>query len=151
MIPHRALFPAAVVLLGLLTVAGSAKKGPISPESYVGDSKCLSCHADKQTYLQTAHHLTSSLPTQQSIEGSFSPGQNVLKTTNPDLSFRMDATADGFTETAVIGTLPNAITHTERIDLVIGSGRKGHTYLYWKGDRLFELPVSYWTELAQLG
>ena len=62
MIPHQAVFPAAVVLLGLLTVAGSAKKGPISPESYVGDSKCLSCHADKQTYLQTAHHLTSTCP-----------------------------------------------------------------------------------------
>jgi Cytochrome c554 and c-prime len=148
MIPHCALFPLAVALLGLLTALGSSKKGPISPESYVGDSKCLSCHADKQTYLQTAHHLTSSLPTQQSIEGSFSPGQNVLKTTNPDLSFRMDATANGFTETAVIGTPPNAITHTERIDLVIGSGRKGQTYLYWKGDRLFELPVSYWTELG---
>ncbi len=147
MIPHRALFHAAVGLLGLLTAVGSSKKEPISSESYVGDSKCLSCHSDKQTYLQTAHHLTSSLPSQQSIEGSFSAGQNVLKTTNPDLSFRMDATASGFTEAAVIGTPPNAITHTERIDLVIGSGRKGHTYLYWKGDRLFELPVSYWTEL----
>jgi len=96
---------------------------------------------------KTAHHLTSSLPTQQAIEGSFSPGKNALKTTNPDLSFRMEATASGFTETAIIGTPPNAITHTEKIDLVIGSGRKGHTYLYWKGDRLFELPVSYWTEL----
>jgi hypothetical protein len=138
---------AAVVLFALLTMAASSKKEPISPESYVGDSKCLSCHADKQTYLQTAHHLTSSLPTRETIKGNFRPGQNALKTTNPDLSFRMDATANGFTETAVIGAAPDAITHTERLDLVIGSGRKGQTYLYWKGDRLFELPVSYWTEL----
>ena len=138
---------AAVVLLALLPGAASSKKEPISPESYVGDAKCFSCHADKQTYLQTAHHLTSRLPTQQTVAGSFRPGQNVMKTTNPDLSFRMDSTANGFTETAVIGAAPNAIAHTERIDLVIGSGRKGQTYLYWKGDRLFELPVSYWTEL----
>ena len=36
---------AAVVLFALLTMAASSKKEPISPESYVGDSKCLSCHA----------------------------------------------------------------------------------------------------------
>ena len=138
---------AAVVLFTLLTMAASSKKEPISPESYVGDDKCLSCHADKRTYLQTAHHLTSSLPTRETIKGNFAYGQNVLKTTNPDLSFRMDATANGFTETALIGAAPDAIARTERLDLVIGSGRKGQTYLYWKGDRLFELPVSYWTEL----
>jgi len=143
----RANLFAAVVLFALLTVAASSKKEPIPPEDYVGDNKCLACHADKQTYLQTAHHLTSSLPTRQTIKGNFKHGQNVLKTTTPDLSFRMDATANGFTETAVIGAAPDAIRHTERLGLVIGSGRKGQTYLYWKGDRLFELPVSYWTEL----
>ncbi len=143
----RANLFAAVVLFALLTVAASSKKEPIPPGDYVGDNKCLACHADKQTYLQTAHHLTSSLPTRQTIKGNFKHGQNVLKTTTPDLSFRMDATANGFTETAVIGAAPDAIRHTERLDLVIGSGRKGQTYLYWKGDRLFELPVSYWTEL----
>jgi hypothetical protein len=135
------------MLVALLTIAASSKKEPVAPGSYVGDDKCLSCHTDKQSYLQTAHHLTSSLPTQQSMKGSFKPGQNILKTTNADLSYRMDATATGFTETAIIGTPPNAITHTEKIDFVIGSGRKGQTYLYWKANRLFELPVSYWTEL----
>ena len=37
----------------------------------------------------------------------------------------------------------------EAFGLVIGSGRKGQTYLYWKGDELFELPVSYWVELGR--
>ena len=32
--------------------------------------------------------------------------------------------------------------------MVIGCGEKGQTYLYWKGDRLFELPVSYWASLG---
>jgi hypothetical protein len=32
---------------------------------------------------------------------------------------------------------------------VIGSGRKGQTYLYWgDNDQLFQLPVSYWTALG---
>ena len=34
------------------------------------------------------------------------------------------------------------------MDVVVGSGRKEQTYLYWKGDRLFQLPVSCWTDLA---
>jgi hypothetical protein len=43
---------------------------------------------------------------------------------------------------------PYTTEHTERFDYVIGSGGKGQTYLYWKGDLLFQLPVSYWTELG---
>ena len=30
---------------------------------------------------------------------------------------------------------------------MFGSGRRGQTYLFWRGDQLLELPVSYWTEL----
>jgi hypothetical protein len=31
-------------------------------------------------------------------------------------------------------------------DIVIGSGRKGQTYLFWQGNNLFQLPISYYTE-----
>jgi predicted CXXCH cytochrome family protein len=34
-------------------------------------------------------------------------------------------------------------SQTERFDLVIGSGRRGQSYLYWKDGLLFQLPVSY--------
>jgi mono/diheme cytochrome c family protein len=34
---------------------------------------------------------------------------------------------------------------SEPFDVVIGSGRKGQTYLYWKDDQLLQLPVSYYT------
>jgi hypothetical protein len=29
--------------------------------------------------------------------------------------------------------------------VVVGSGEKGQTYLYWNEDQLFQSPVSYWT------
>ena len=49
----------------------------------------------------------------------------------------------------MLGTPPETISISERFDFVIGSGRKGQTYLYWgKNDQLFQLPVSYWTEVA---
>jgi hypothetical protein len=37
------------------------------------------------------------------------------------------------------------LARTERLDLVIGSGRKGQSYLYWKNGLLFQLPVSWLT------
>jgi hypothetical protein len=120
---------------------------PVPASELVGDASCLSCHQQQKTYLLTAHHLTSRPAVRESIAGKF-VGQNVLGTSNPELSFRMDATADGFKQTAIIGTPPDTISLTERFDIVIGSGRKGQTYLYWKGDQLLQLPVSYWTSLG---
>ena len=37
----------------------------------------------------------------------------------------------------------------EPIDIVIGSGKKGQTFLYWYHNKLFELPVSYFTLLNE--
>lgn len=115
---------------------------------FVGDAVCQECHAAiVDTYVHTSHQLTSELPSKNSIAGSFAPGANVLTTSNPDLRFRMDARENGFYETAVFWQPPDQKTQSERIDIVTSSGKKGQTYLYWKGDQLFQLPVSYWAEL----
>jgi hypothetical protein len=122
---------------------------PVDPTEYAGDASCLSCHGDKKSFLTTAHHLSSRLPTARSIHGSFEPGRNVLTTPNPNLHYRMEARADGFYQTAVMGSGADTLSMSisRRFGLVIGSGRKGQTYLYWSGDRLFQLPISYWTSL----
>ena len=73
-------------------------------------------------------------------------------TVETNLSFRMHITENGYFETAIKQLSPIQIAyHTEQIDIVIGSGRKAQTYLFWKGDQLFELPVSYWVELGEWG
>jgi hypothetical protein len=99
-----------------------------------------------ETYLRTNHHLASRLPSKESIAGKFNAGDNILTTRDPDLHFRMDAKAAGFYETAVFWQPPNQKTRSERTDFVTGSGEKGQTYLYWRGNQLFQLPVSYWME-----
>ena len=117
--------------------------------NYAGDARCESCHAQKvETFHRTAHYLTSRLPDATTILGSFAAGSNVMKTSNPDLFFRMDRKGNEFFQTAVEGETPFITEHTERFAFVIGSGGKGQTYLFWKGDELFELPVSYWSELG---
>ena len=116
--------------------------------SYVGDEKCLSCHEKQRTFLNTAHHLSSREASAASIAGSFAPGKNILHTPEAELSYRMEARPDGFFQTGILGIPPDAVTVSQRFDLVIGSGRKGQTYLYWKDDQLFQLPISYWTEFG---
>jgi hypothetical protein len=121
-----------------------------SREAYVGDAACGSCHAAiHRTYLQTTHHLSSQLPTAHSIAGKFIEGSNTLKTFDPNLHFTMTAHDGAYYQSAVFWQPPDQQTKTERMDIVIGSGQRGQTYLYWKGDRLFELPVSYWTPLSE--
>ena len=126
------------------------EKKPVSRDRYVGAEICGSCHSDKlESFSKTAHHLTSRQATADSIAGTFASGANILKTSNPGLCFRMDAKDGRFYQTAIFGLPPSTTEQTEPIDLVIGSGRKGQTYLFWKGDRLFQLPVSYWIDLGQ--
>jgi Cytochrome c554 and c-prime len=136
---NRALL-AVVVLLSQLPLLAAAKH-----ENYLGDDACRSCHAGQvDSFHETAHYLTSALPNQHSILGSFAPGQNILKTSNPNLSFRMDAKDNTFTQTAVAPTSER----TEKFGFVIGSGEKGQTYLFWDEDQLFQLPISYWRDLG---
>ena len=139
-----------LLVVALLLFVGVAVSGQQrSPDNFTGNDKCLSCHEDYRKYLGTAHHLTSQAADAKSIAGSFASGKNILKTSQLELHYRMEARNNGFFQTGVLGTPPDTISISERFDLVIGSGRKGQTYLYWgKEDQLFQLPVSYWTEVA---
>jgi hypothetical protein len=126
-----------------------ANNAPTGSNSYVGDGACASCHQDKvDTFHKSAHYLSSRLPDKDSILGSFASRANTLATSNPFLSFRMEARDTGFYQVAVKGMSPFMTEQAERFDLVIGAGTKGQTYLYWLGDQLFQLPVSYWNEVG---
>jgi hypothetical protein len=146
----------AWTVLGTVTAATFAsmvalryRPEPVRAATALPDATCLSCHADKASFEQTAHRATSSLPTRKAIAGRFDPGANELRTTNPYLHYRMDSTAGGFTQTAVFGAPSAPTLRTERIAYVVGSGRKGQSYIYRKGsDMLYQLPVSHWTGLG---
>lgn len=136
----RELIAWAIALSGALAAPGA---------TLVGDEACSACHLDKvHSFHQTAHSKTSSLPTAETVHGRFSPGSDTLRTVNPNLVFVMEANEKGYFQTAHMKTSPTEeLSRSERIDLVVGSGRKGQTYLYWDGDQLFQLPVSYWTDM----
>ena len=131
----------------------SQHKADARRANYVGDAACISCHKQQSaSYLHTSHYLTSQLANKESVLGSFQEGSNVLMivdsatTAEPFLYFKMEAKNGGYYETAATGWGNQVETLTEPIDIVTGSGVRGATYLYWRGDQLYELPVSYWTD-----
>lgn len=150
------VFALAGFFCAQLTVAfpsPQASRSESDRTGYVGDARCFSCHRQQsQSYQHTPHHLTSQLATPDSVLGSFRRDNNSLRIVDStdqaeaQLQFVMEAKKDGFFETASSGWNPDTYQRTERIDLVTGSGVRGQTYLYWQKNRLFELPVSYWSD-----
>lgn len=139
--------------IGAVLFVGSRRRperwpSPVNAANAVGDSACLSCHTEKTTFETTAHRLTTRLPTRAAITGDFGDGRNVMRTTNPYLHFRMTEDSAGFSQTAVSGKPPDTTSRTERVAYVSGSGRKGQSFLYWKGDHLYQLPISWWQSLG---
>jgi len=137
-----------VILLFLTHYLGGQSPAPTAATraGYVGDKACQPCHkVQSESYVHTAHHLTSALADAGSILGTFGAQENTLRTTNAALHFEMEAKDGAYFETAIAG-FPYMSVRTERIDVVVGSGHRAQTYLYWRGDQLFELPVSYWLE-----
>ena len=54
----------------------------------------------------------------------------------------MGKAGNDFFQTVYINGEP---TRSEAMDMVVGSGNKGQTYLYWKDNLLLQLPVSYYS------
>jgi hypothetical protein len=139
------------LLLGLLVApliwAGARSHpaaGPLAPPA----TACQPCHQQIfESFVETAHFRTSAEATGQAIKGRFAPGSNVLRTRSKSVYFKMEQRSTAFYQTAVDLTHSGSITR--RIDLVIGSGRRGQSYLYWQRALLFELPVSYLTGIER--
>src|SRR5256885_8518397 len=125
------------LLLGMLVSAVASGGGGTPPAK-----SCEACHRDiVATFRETAHFRTSADASARSIKGQFVAGRSILRTGSPGIYFRMERHDNAFYQTAVDSA--RGQSRTERIDLVVGSGRRGQTYLYWRGGLLFELPPPY--------
>ncbi|MEP7144293.1 MAG: multiheme c-type cytochrome [Ferruginibacter sp.] len=110
-------------------------------EGYIGSEKCSTCHKEiYDSYVKTAHYLSSSPASKDAIKGSFSKDSNELYY-RPALKVVMEKTDSGFYQVAYVNNIEK---QAARFDIVIGSGRKGQSYLYWFDDNVFQLPVSYY-------
>ena len=113
---------------------------------YIGSATCANCHKDiYEKHIKTAHFLTSQIATEKNIKGSFEQGKNEFGF-GPNAKVMMEKRADGLYQVAY----ENGIEKKARpFSIVVGSGTKGQTYLYWFKNNLGQLPISYFTQAAQ--
>lgn len=141
-------------LLLLLVYAGSiictgfkkeniqSYRGNTTDSLYAGANACSTCHkAIYDSFINTAHYLTSRPGSARFIKGSFDSGFNHFSY-NKFMDVVMEKTDNDFFQTVYINGEP---TRTESMDIVVGSGNKGQTYLYWNDNLLYQLPVSYYS------
>jgi hypothetical protein len=111
---------------------------------FVGSAVCASCHATiYASHIKTAHYLDSRPASAAAIKGSFRYGHNRY-VYNDHMAVQLEKKDGRFFQTALFN---GNVMESEAFAIVIGSGRKGQTYLYWDGDRLFQLPISYYVPL----
>jgi Cytochrome c554 and c-prime len=123
---------------------GHAQPDPRGP-AYAGSDACLQCHKTiSSSFVHTAHFLSTRIADSNTIAGNFSKDSNELLI-NDAARIRMEKRDTGFYQTLYVD---NKETESHRFDLVMGAV-KGQTYLYWKGNGFFQMPVSYITALHQ--
>ncbi|NII23826.1 hypothetical protein HB364_01955 [Pseudoflavitalea sp. X16] len=133
-------FIVSCIIIFSQCVDSKADEADIRGEQFAGSSTCISCHkAVYDSYVSTAHANTSRPATKETVTGSFASPDNVFSY-NPNSRVVMEDRANGlFQSTYVNGLLQGSYP----FDIAIGSSRKAQTYLYWKADQYFQLPVSY--------
>jgi hypothetical protein len=108
-------------------------------DKYVGSRTCITCHKEiYNSYINTAHYNTSAVVDSTSIaSGYYKTGDTYYR---DDLFVSVHKAADGLYQTA---HSEGRIAASHRMELVIGSGRKGQTFLFWNDSSIYQLPLSY--------
>ena len=91
--------------------------------------------------MKTATYLDSRPASPASIKGSFHKDSNVFSF-NLFMEVAMLKEGNKLVQAARFN---KEVMQKQPFDIVIGSGRKGQSFLYWKGNQLFQLPISYFT------
>ena len=128
------------------TAETKVDKELITFESYTSSQKCISCHKEiYESHIKTAHYLTGQPSSEGSIRGSFQKGKNTYSYT-PSILLSMEKRDSGLFQVAYFkGEEKKAM----RFDMVIGSGVMGQSFLTWRNNQLYQLPITYFTAADQ--
>ncbi len=113
--------------------------------AYAGSESCRACHPDiYASFIRTAHHNSSRPARPENILGSFASAHNRVRIAD-DVEVHMKQRDSLCFQVGVYGDEEGSYKVPHQFDIVVGSGRKGQTYLYWKDSLLYQLPISYYS------
>ncbi|MFT6807013.1 MAG: LSD1 subclass zinc finger protein [Saprospiraceae bacterium] len=113
-------------------------------EQFVGTRTCMECHSDVyESHLLTAHYNTSAVAKSSNIKGSFDTGANTINL--EDSKIEMRSMRGSYFQEVQLEEEENekASPLLQKMDIVIGSGIKGQSFLTWEDEKLFQLQASY--------
>lgn len=115
-------------------------------KKFAGSASCAGCHKDiYDKNIHTEHYLTSAPATEKNILGSFERGKNVFAFDLLSI-VTMEKRDSGLYQ---VGYKNGNEIKKGRFDIVIGSGRKGQSYLSWLNNRLVQMPITYFSPAGQ--
>ena len=141
---HKKLF-VIITILGCIVLLSNCMTDATAPdmrgEAYAGSHTCRKCHQQLyDSYVQTAHFNTSSNLLPVAVQADFAQGKNVFRF-NDSTEVVMEKTGEHYHQ-SYFRNGKKMFSHP--FDIVVGSGRKAQTYLYYndKG-KISQLPISY--------
>ena len=114
----------------------------VTAAQFAGSKSCAGCHKNiYESHILTPHYLTTRPASAEYIKGSFEPGKNRFAY-DSNIVVVMEKRDSGFYQ---VGYFKGQQGIIKRFDIVVGSGAKGQTYITRFQNRMYQLPVSYFT------
>ena len=135
------ILPVVTGIYLFIACADNKIKKKIPGYADFADSRaCESCHSDiYKKHLGTAHFNSSMPASAQTIKGSFDSGLNSFYY-DMFSKVMMEKRKDSFYQVYYIAT---AEKYKSKFDIVVGSGKKGQSFLSWKQQRLIQMLITY--------
>jgi nitrate/TMAO reductase-like tetraheme cytochrome c subunit len=114
-------------------------------EAYAGSATCIKCHSNiYKSYLHTAHYIAAVPANEEYVHGNFAKDHNSV-VINPHQTIVMEKHGKDMYQTLY---QDGKAVESHKFDIVLG-GVKGESYLYWADNSLYQLPISYFTQLNE--
>lgn len=136
-----------IAIFGLLSLENCSQHKKALAEGseqkpFAGSQNCARCHAAiYEQHLQSFHHLTSVPANKQTLKGDFDSANKFFF--NDHLFIAAEKKRDSFYQTAYSYGVPKL---SRPFNIVVGSGKRGQTSIYWFQKYLFQLPLTYFAE-----
>ena len=151
---HRSLIAILSIIFCMLLLTKCIDKG--KPENsliknkkgqqFAGSATCITCHKEiYNSHKRTAHFLTSRPATAQYLKGSFEAGKNTFDYGKGKMVV-MEKRDSSFYQVEYDSGIQKMI---RRFDIVIGSGAKGQSFISRIHNKLYQLPITYFTAANQ--
>lgn len=124
------------------TIMKAAKDVYGANDDYIGSQTCITCHKETyDSYAKTPHYNTSAWMNSEKLSKVLYKEDSVIYSNN--LYVSVHKKTDGFYQSAYSR---GVLAASHRIDMVIGSGKKGQSFLFKNEDKFYQLPLSWSVE-----